>query len=130
VSNAGPSDAHGNEDCQQTILAPVAMAPGLNTVNVSKDGALLLINEEAVVLEGKCLIDANRVALAFGFTLPPGTAQQLASDPNTIPAEPQGIRLNEMWGYSVVNSETIWTLASSTLGNVIPKLEIQSTATY
>jgi len=123
VTNAGPSGAHGNEGCQQTILAPVAMTVGLNTVNISKDGALLLINGEEVPLEGDCLINATRVALTLGVPRPPIKDGQVPVDPSE---DRVGLaNLARFLGYSIYNLLTGETNAAG-IREVVPDGFIQT----
>jgi hypothetical protein len=101
---------------------------GLRILNVSKEGAELLINGEEVPLEGKCLIDANRVALAFGYPFPPGTAQQQASD-RGFDAEFALQLARHFVGYSIVNLTSHKTAASGGATNSITFFDSQGRET-
>ena len=99
-----PEDA----TCTETVQVPVELTAGLNTHTVSRNGVLLLINGEEVTLEN-CFTNAIRVAIGVGVLAPSAIAQQLASNPNTIPV---GFRRPVGLGYSIVNLLTHETVAS------------------
>ena len=126
VSNAGPSVAHGNGTCLDTVQAPVALIAGLNVLTVTRASNVLSINGEKVDLDN-CFDNEDVKRVVLTLRVSPFKDGQ---GPVVPPAEPQGILLNEVWGYSIVNLTTYETVASSNLGKVIPKLEIHSTATY
>jgi hypothetical protein len=100
-----PEDA----TCTETVQVPVELTAGLNTHTVSRNGVLLLINGEEVTLEDDCFNNAIRVAIGVGVLAPSAIAQQLASNPNTVPvgfSRPVGL------GYSVVDLTSHKTVTS------------------
>jgi hypothetical protein len=66
VSNSGPSDAHGNEACTQTVQTTVDSHPGINVLRaaIMTNGSVSLqVGEEEPVELGPCFQGKNRFLL-------------------------------------------------------------------
>ena len=111
----GASQPDGTVCQQETVRVPVKDTAGLKILNVSRSGLVITIGDGVDIIEttlDRCY-DQARIVVQVGGLAPSAIAQQLASDPSAVPAESQGISLNEVWGYSFVHSLTGQTRAAS-----------------
>jgi hypothetical protein len=117
-------DDTANGTCTETVQATVKKGPRLKIIRIQMGAgneSLLITGEDAVPLDPTCFNNTTKRVAFQVFALPPGKAKQLASAPNTIPAEPQANFLNEMWGYSIVDSNEATVASASNYSLVVTR---------